>query len=428
MKKKMTRKTICVLLCLFWLATLLPMTIFAESVSFVGTVGSAETFWIHTDYDTVVTEASIDNGDVPPGMNLAFPNPASVTLTGTPTRSGNYTAYVSVYTDTGDWLQYTVHVDIQEAPTQPTEKPNLKPEVRPSAQAPVVTKHPTGETVIAGESAMFIARADNATEYVWEIAIADGVLDCGKLPGYIGGGVRVSGETSETLTLSNIPEGLDDAYVRCRFTGPGGTVYSEYARIRVIAQKDATPVVTKDPTDETVDEGGMAVFVADAKYAQTYRWQLISPGEVVYDCATASTHFPELKVSGGDSSRLTLENIPAELDGYRIRCEFTAGSVVFSKTATLHVNPKPTEATTEPTTEPTTEATTEPTTEPSTEAPTTAATEAPEEPAAPQKNREGGVPWWAVAILLVLAGGGGAAAALVVMKKKQFEEEEETDF
>ena len=409
----MKRANTGLLILLTLLVCILPLTVSAQSVSFSGTVGSSETFWFHMDYDSTVESASIDNGSVPPGMYLGFPNPASVTLTGTPSQAGSYRMYISVYTDTGDWLQYTVDVTIQEA-EKPTEKP--------ASGTPKVTKNPTGETVIAGESAVFIARADHTRQYVWEIAIADAVLDCVDLPGYLGGNIQVSGANTERLVLSNIPESLNNAYVRCRFVGAEESVYSEYAKIRVIAQKDATPVVTKDPTDETVDEDGAAVFVATAKYAQVYRWQMISPEDVVYDCATASTHFPGLKVTGANTERLTLSNIPAELDGYRIRCEFTAGSVVFSKSAKLHVNPKPTEATTEATTEAATEATTLPVTEATTaptEPPATKATEeTPVEPPEQSREQSRGMPWYAVVLMVAAAGGIGAVVTLMVIKKK----------
>lgn len=413
----MKRANTGLLILLTLLVCILPLTVSATSVSYSGTVGSSETFWFHLDYDTTVESASIDNGTVPPGMNLGFPNPASVTLTGKPSQAGSYRMYISVYTDNGDWLQYTVDVTIQEA-----EKPTEAPTEKPANGTPKVTKNPTGESVIAGDSAVFIARADHTRQYVWEIAIADAVLDCADLPGYLGGGIRVSGENTEKLVLSNIPESLDGAYVRCRFVGTEESVYSEYAKIRVTAQKDATPVVTKDPTDETVDEGGAAVFVATAKYAQVYRWQMISPEDVVYDCATAPTHFPGLKVTGANTERLTLSNIPAELDGYRIRCEFTAGSVVFSKSAKLSVNPKPTEATTEATTEaatePSTAATTEAPTVPTEAPPTQAPTEAPTQVPEDTQKEKSPMPWFAMVLMVAAAGGIGAAVTMIVMKKK----------
>jgi hypothetical protein len=106
-----------------------------------------------------------------------------------------------------------------------------------------------------------------------------------------------------------------------------------------------------------VEAGGEAVFVAKAKYTQNYLWQLVSPDGIIYDCDSAHLSFPGLKVTGADTERVTLSNIPIELDGYRVRCMFTAGDAVTSNMAKLTVTEKPTEPPTEPLTEPPTEAT-----------------------------------------------------------------------
>lgn len=360
-----------VLMLLAILVSTMSLTAFAESVYFNGTVGESETFWIHTDYDTTVDDCAIVNGDVP-GMHLSLPNPASVCLEGTPTKAGTYTIYVSVTTSVGMELEYTVTVSIDEAKT-PTETP------KPSDGTPKITKHPTGEKVIEGDSAVFIANADNVRQYAWEITIADAVLDCTQLPTYLGKNVKVSGANSEKLVLSNIPKELNGSYVRCRFIGAEESVYSEYAKITVTPLSEATPEVTKHPTSETVEEGGEAVFIAKAKYTQIYTWQLISPEGIIFDCETVHLTFPELKVTGAKTETIVLSNIPLELNGYQIRCMFTAGDAAVSNSAKLTVTAKPTEPPTEePTEAPTeaTDATEEPETHPTAKAPENNATDA----------------------------------------------------
>lgn len=356
---KRINRLISILVLLAMLGAMVPMIASAASISFTGTAGKNESFWIHTDYDSEVNDASVDNGELPSGMSLTYPNPSSVCISGTPASTGSFTAYVSVYTSDGQWHQYTVDIKIEEA----------KQEEKPSQGTPKITKNPTGEKVVEGESAVFIARADHVRQYRWEIGIGDAQIDCKDLPDYLGKGVKVSGYDTDTLVISNIPKELDGAFVWCWFIGAEESVDSDAAKITVIAKKDATPVVTKNPTDETVEEGEEAVFIAKADYAQTYLWQLIGPDETVYSCADAAKTFDGLKVSGADKERITLSNIPLELDGFRIRCRFTAGETVYSKTAKLHVTAKPTEPPTEAPTEPPTEAPTEPPTEAPTEKP-----------------------------------------------------------
>lgn len=245
-----------------------------------------------------------------------------------------------------------------------------------SAGTPVVTKNPTGETVIEGGSAVFVAKATNTKQYVWEIAIADAVIDCADLPGYLGTGVKVSGANTQKLTLSNIPLSLNGAWVRCRFVGAEESVESEFAKITVTAAKDAAPVVTKHPTDESCEVGGEVVFLSRANYAQSFVWQLVAPDGTTYDCKTAPKTFKGLRVFDADKELIVLENVPLSLDGYKVICKFTGNGEVSSKPATIHV----TEKATEPPTEAPTEPVTEPPTEPPTEAPTEPPTEAPTEP------------------------------------------------
>ena len=372
---KKTTKLLSILLLLAMLITVLPLTSLAASLNYTGTIGNNESFWFHQNYDDEVASASIENGYVP-GMHLSYPNPAAVTLSGTPTESGNYTVYISVQTQSGSVLEYTLYIDIKDPAPAPTEKPTEPPTEKPSEGTPKITKHPTGEKVIEGDSAVFIARADHVRQYAWEITIADAVLGVDQLKSYIGGNVKVSGANSEKLTISNIPKALDGAYVRCRFVGAEESVYSEYAKITVTALEKATPTVTKSPTDETVDEGGEASFVAAGKYILKYEWKLQAADGKVYTCADAAKTFNSLKVSGANSEKLTLSNIPASLDGAKIFCEFSAGATVATDKAQLTVIPKPTEAPTEIPTEVPTEA--------PTEAPKPAETEVPQ-PLTPEK-------------------------------------------
>ncbi|MBR1972035.1 MAG: hypothetical protein IKA16_01205 [Oscillospiraceae bacterium] len=421
---KQCRYLICILAVLILCLSALTSTVFAATQSFNGTVGKSESFWFHQNYDDEVESASIDNGGVP-GMSLSFPNPAAVTLSGTPTQAGSYTLYVSVYTKSQEWLQYTLNISIQKAPEiKPTEAPATEaPEVdlKPSVSAvPKVTKHPTGEKVIEGESAVFIARADYTNKYAWEITIADAVLGVDQLPDYIGHGIKVSGTNSEKLVLSNIPVELNGARVRCRFIGAQESVYSDYAKITVIAEENATPKVTKDPTDETINEGEEVVFVAKADYAQRYSWKLVAPDGKETSCTQAPEAFEGLKVTGADTERITLSNVPAQLDGYQIYCEFQGGTTVTGGKAKLHVIPKPTQPPTEPVpTQAPTEAPTEPVkeTQPQAPAPTTA-TEPEIEETIPAAQKGGNTALVITIIVAVTIVAVAAIAAVVILKLK----------
>lgn len=372
-------KRVCSLLCAVMLLTVFlapliqPASAADQEYTFYGTVGETEYFIIHSNAYDEILEAEIYNGVIP-GMLLDVSGGATLGLAGIPTTDGEFKVFITMKTKGLGTVDIKVTVYINPAES--------------SSGVPKVTKNPTGETVVEGESATFIARADNVRQYCWQFALADASFDASELASYIGKGVKVSGWNSEKLVIENIPKELDGLYVWCQFVGAEASVDSAAAVLMVVPLEDASPVVTKHPTSETVEEGGSAEFVARAKYVQEYLWRLVTPNGNVYDCDSIQNYFPGLKVTGATTERLILSNIPLELNGSRIRCLFTAGYTTASDDAKLTVKEKATEPSTEAPTEAPTEVPTEVPTETPTEAPTEKPAEAPETPNASGDSAE----------------------------------------
>lgn len=410
-------KRVCSILCTLALL----VTFFAAAApnaraadweyTFHGNVDHTEYFIITSNPADKIREARIYSGEIP-GMELNVAGEVTLGLAGVPSKVGSYTVFIHMETDHLGDVDIKVTVNINPPLTSDTPK---------------VTKDPTGEEVVEGDSATFIARADNVREYRWQIAIADASMDVAELPEYLGKNVKVSGWNTEKVVISNIPLELNDAYIWCEFIGTEKHVESRAAVITVIPEEDATPVVTKDPTDETVDQGGRAVFIAKAKYAQSYQWELISPQGTTYDCEDAVKTFPGLKITGEETQKITLTEIPAEMDGFRIRCRFTAGEDVYSKWATIHVKAETTEPPTEaPTEAPTDEPTEIPTEEPTDE--TALQTEAPDdtEPNLETHTEDKASSITTLLIVLILAIAAVSIAAIIaftILKIKQTNKE-----
>ena len=91
-----------------------------------------------------------------------------------------------------------------------------------------------------------------------------------------------------------------------------------------------SPVITKDPTDETVQVGGSCWFVANHRGANFARWHFVSPDgtDIAIDTQDESGNnvlakqFPNLIIHNGEYDSMKLSNIPAELNGYRFYCHF----------------------------------------------------------------------------------------------------------
>ena len=103
------------------------------------------------------------------------------------------------------------------------------------------------------------------------------------------------------------------------------------------------PVITKDPTDETVDVGGDCLFIGGCSNALNTVWHFVSPDgktDYRYDAQEIKTAFPGLRIQfeyGEDY--LHLLDIPAQMNGWRACCEYSnnVGSVRTGY-AVVHVN------------------------------------------------------------------------------------------
>lgn len=99
-------------------------------------------------------------------------------------------------------------------------------------------------------------------------------------------------------------------------------------------------VVTKSPTDETVDEGGYAIFIARADHCSGYIWHVVNKDKTVNltDNGIISM-FPGMTIEGLGTERVKFSNIPAAMDGWSVYAEFVsdAGNV-YSDAAQISVN------------------------------------------------------------------------------------------
>ena len=86
------------------------------------------------------------------------------------------------------------------------------------------------------------------------------------------------------------------------------------------------PTITKNPTDESVLEGGACWFIAKYTNAKWAVWHFVSPDggtDWEYSSKDLAAKFPYLKISGGMTYMLKLENIPVGMNGWKCYCRFS---------------------------------------------------------------------------------------------------------
>ena len=182
-----------------------------------------------------------------------------------------------------------------------------------AAAPPVITTQPSNQTVAAGKTATFkVSASGEGLTYQWQYSKDNG-----------GTWKNKSGATSASYSVT--PKETDSGLLyHCIVTNAGGSVTSNSAKLTVTAAK---PVITTQPSNQTVAEGGQAIFkVVASGEGLTYQWQ--------YKTSDSSTWKDK---SGATSASYTV-TAKASYDGIQYRCIVTnAGGSVTSGSAKLTV-------------------------------------------------------------------------------------------
>ncbi len=121
-----------------------------------------------------------------------------------------------------------------DLPLVPENMPNIENESK-NIPLPVITKQPVGENVESGSRTWLISQADSADGMRWHFRQPDTTVDyditstLSALPG-----LELEVLDKGTLALRNIPAEMDDWSIRAEFYNAAGSVYSDWAVIKVV--------------------------------------------------------------------------------------------------------------------------------------------------------------------------------------------------
>ena len=140
-------------------------------------------------------------------------------------------------------------------------------------QSPIrITKSPLSETLYEGGSCVFTAYADNAAGITW-ITVSPDARNSYRIeeaPGLFPG-LGVTGQSTNSLSLSNIPYAMNGWRIQAYFTGSGEPQYTAGAYLTVIPGSASpvwtTPTPGYQPADST--EGTVAELAKKA-YNEVY--------------------------------------------------------------------------------------------------------------------------------------------------------------
>ena len=98
------------------------------------------------------------------------------------------------------------------------------------------------------------------------------------------------------------------------------------------------PVITKNPTSESLSIGGTTWFIAHAQNATNLIWQAVSPEGLVYTTAEALKLHPGLALEMQANDTLCVRNVPGSLNGWGFQARFEGkGGVATSNAAYIYV-------------------------------------------------------------------------------------------
>lgn len=128
----------------------------------------------------------------------------------------------------------------------------LNAKLKDAITPPSITQQPTNQTVNEGGTLTLSVVASNATGYQWKK-----------------GGEDISSATSATYTKQSVVPSDEGSYT-CVVSGEGGTsVTSDAATVTV----NALPVITQQPSSQTINEGGNINLEVTATGATGYQWK-----------------------------------------------------------------------------------------------------------------------------------------------------------
>ena len=186
--------------------------------------------------ETVTSVYVEDPASMPEGMEAVY-SPSGYVLQGTLSEEGTHTFTVVCVWTSGVLTIDPVTVTVLPAGDLPAQAENA---------LPVVTKDPTDESVLEGESCKFISRATGNTDLTWYLTDGETIVRAYDAPSMFPG-LSVKNTKGTTLTLSDIPADLDGWYVYARFSNDYGVIESATARISVTPAAP-TPAPTVPPT------------------------------------------------------------------------------------------------------------------------------------------------------------------------------------
>ncbi|MDO5444841.1 MAG: hypothetical protein Q4F31_04385 [Eubacteriales bacterium] len=201
------------------------------------------------------------------------------------------------------------------APAAPIPTVAPAPEAAPTIALTIkITKNPIGEIVDEGGKAIFIARADNAQSITWIIVSPDAktYYEIDRCPSEFSP-LKVQGQGTEKLILTEIPYVINGWRIQCYFTGNGGPAYTSGAIITV------NKVNSQEAAAKTLAEDYKSVV---QRYAEYSHWSMGGVENFIYYSEQNYGEHQLTLTRGAVNLVCTFDTYPADGTCYPVRLDW----------------------------------------------------------------------------------------------------------
>lgn len=197
--------------------------------------------------------------------------------------------------------------------------------------ATITTQPSNANGCVGGSTTISVVATGGTPTYQWQVNPGSGFVNVVPSATY-------SGETTATLTISNITAGMNGYLYRVIIAN---TCTPSFNSNQATLSVGAVATLNSSPSNASVCPGANTSFVVSASNATSYQWQ-VNPGSGFVNIT------PGAPYSGENTATLTITNVTVSMNNYQYRCVIgSCPSAINSNSATLTV-PAPVSITTQP--------------------------------------------------------------------------------
>jgi hypothetical protein len=201
-----------------------------------------------------------------------------------------------------------------------------------SSTTPNISNQPTAKSVLVGRSAKFEVgvQSETASTFEWRLSnqtLVDGVLSTGPCTG-----ANVNGSKTDTLLLTSISLGCDQASLSVQIGNTSGSTVSQPAVLSVMGY-------SKQALSTASFTNGSATFSVDGNFPSSavYQWQI--GGTNLVDGTMGLGVCAGTTVSGSSTKELLLSNLPISCNAASINASVAVdGDSLVSQPANLAIS------------------------------------------------------------------------------------------